>query len=317
MNVPRQVPAKPALTLGDQIALLRRRGMRIDDEERARHQLGHLNYYRLRGYWMPFEAAPMNGEQPFRAGTNFDDVIALYEFDRRLRLEINDAIERFEVSLRTRWAYVLGLKEGPVAHRSTALFNDHHDVLLKKLEKLFSDRHEVFLRRYLDRGEEPPIWALCEALSMSDLSKWLRSLKHHEDRQAVADAYGMSESAFCSFVEHICFVRNVCAHHARLWNRALVVGKLRLPKKPANLVAQLNRQTVASPRIYNTLVILANLLSIIAPDSVWRRRLRSLVCSRPDLWDQMGFPPEWQSFELWQEPEVEQQDERGSDGCVP
>lgn len=301
MNTPRQTPAKPALSLDEQIALLRRRGIRIGDETRALHYLGHLNYYRLRGYWMGFEVAPVNGEQPFRPGTDFDDVIALYDFDRRLRLEINDAVERVEVSLRTRWAYVLGLKAGPTAHRDASLFDAHHSALLRKVESLFTERNEVFLRRYLDRGEEPPIWALCEVLSLGDLSKWLRSLKHHADRQAIADAYGLHETPFSSFVEHLAYVRNVCAHHARLWNRHMVVATLRLPKKPAELVAQLQCHADRFQRLYNTLVLLAFLLRTISPDSIWRQRLRRLVEERPDLWDAMGFPDDWQAFDLWQE----------------
>jgi abortive infection bacteriophage resistance protein len=301
VNPPREAPAKPALSLDEQISLLLRRGMRIDDVDRARHHLGHLNYYRLRGYSIWFETAPVNGEQPFRPGTHLDDVIALYEFDRRLRLEINDAIESVEVSLRTRWAYVLGLKAGPAAHRAPALFNDSHVALLNKVDRLFAERQEVFLRRYLDRGEEPPIWALCEALSLGDLSKWLRSLKNHDDRQSIADAYRLREKPFCSFVEHLSYVRNVCAHHARLWNRSLVVATLGLPKKPTELVVQLQRRPERSLQIYNTLVMLAYLLRIIAPDSDWRQRLRKLVEERSDLWDQMGFPAGWQSFDLWEE----------------
>jgi abortive infection bacteriophage resistance protein len=299
VSVPRLTPAKPALTLDEQVALLRRRGMHIGDEERARHYLGHLNYYRLRGYWMGFELPLANGEQPFREGADFDAILALYDFDRRLRLEINDAIERVEVSLRTRWAHVLGLKAGPTAHRDAALFDAHHSALLRKVETLYADRNEVFLRRYLDRGEEPPIWALCEVLSLGDLSKWLRSLKHHADRQAIADAYGLHETPFGSFVEHLAYVRNVCAHHARLWNRHLVVATLRLPKKPAELVAQLQRAPDRFQRLYNTLTVLAFLLRTISPDSTWRQRLRTLVEERPDLWNAMGMPEGWQDFALW------------------
>ncbi|EQD70171.1 Abortive infection bacteriophage resistance related protein, partial [mine drainage metagenome] len=74
VNPPRKSPAKPATTLDEQIALLRRRGMTIVDEDRARHYLGHLNYYRLRGYWMGFEQ-PDGGEHPFQPGTTFEAVI--------------------------------------------------------------------------------------------------------------------------------------------------------------------------------------------------------------------------------------------------
>lgn len=301
MTAPRATPAKPPTTLDEQVALLRRRGMHIDDEARAKHYLAHLNYYRLRGYWIGSEVPDGNRDHPFRAGTDFDAVIALYDFDRRLRLEINDAIERVEVSFRTRWAYVLGHKAGACAHRESALFDAHHPTLLHGVERVYAERNEVFLRHYLDRGEEPPVWALCEVLSLGKLSKWLRSLKHHADRQAIADAYGLHETPFGSFVEHLAYVRNVCAHHARLWNRHLVVGTMQLPRKPRELVAQLQHAPHRFQRIYNTLTVLAWLIRIISPASTWRQRLREFARERPDLWDDMGFPVDWQTFDLWRE----------------
>lgn len=299
--MPRKAPPKPASTLDEQIALLRRRGMRIADDNRARHYLGHLNYYRLRGYWMRDELPDGNGDHPFRPGADFDDVIRLYDFDRRLRLDLNDAIERIEVSLRTRWAYVLGHVAGPTAHREAGLFSERHGALIGKVEALYADRSEVFLTRYLERGEEPPIWALCEVLSLGDLSKWLRSIRDHKIRQRIAEPYGLSETPFCSFVEHLAYVRNVCAHHARLWNRRLVVGTFALPKKPEALRAQLQVDAGAAQRIYNTLVMLLWLMDIVSPGSEWRRRVRELMEARSDLWAEMGFPKGWQAFDLWRE----------------
>lgn len=303
MTTPRKAPTKPATTLDEQIALLRRRGMAIADEGLAKHYLAHLNYYRLRGYWMGFELPDGSGEHPFQPGTTFEAILRLYDFDRRLRLEINDAIERFEVSLRTRWAYVLGHRDGPTAHRNAVLFNARHPELLRRIETLYSDRKEIFLRHYLDRGEEPPVWALCEVLSLGDLSKWLRSLKHHRDRQAIADAYALHETPFVSFVEHLAYVRNVCAHHARLWNRPLVVATLALPKKPLDLAKQLQRDPKHNRQLYNSLTVMAWLIRIVSPHSTWRARIRSLVAERPDLWDAMGFPAGWQDFDLWRESE--------------
>lgn len=301
MNTPRKVPAKPPLTLDAQITRLRERGMDVPNEDRARHYLGHLNYYRLRGYWMGLELPTENGDHRFRTGTTFDEVIRLYDFDRRLRLELNDAVERVEVSLRTHWAFVLAEHAGCIAHRNSALFNEHHVTLITNLERLYADRKEIFLRHYLERNEEPPVWAVCEVLSLGDLSKWLISIRDRKLRAAIAQPYALNETVLCSFAHHLTYVRNVCAHHARLWNRPLVVGTWALPKKPETLVAQLQRAPDASLRIYNTLVMLAWLMRIISPGSEWRRRIRALVDERPELWNDMGFPDGWQEFELWRE----------------
>lgn len=66
--------AKPAISIDDQLALLRRRGMVIADEAAARHYLQHISYYRLRAYWLPFEGpAPAADDHAFKPNTTFED----------------------------------------------------------------------------------------------------------------------------------------------------------------------------------------------------------------------------------------------------
>ena len=86
---------KPARTWDEQIDLLRSRGLHIPDREQARHYLSHINYYRLTGYRLPFEAD--GSTRRVKAQTSFDDVLNLYIFDREFRLLLLDAIERIEV----------------------------------------------------------------------------------------------------------------------------------------------------------------------------------------------------------------------------
>ncbi len=297
MTAPRIPTTKPALTVEQQIDRLRDRGMLIADKAQAAHALLHLNYYRLRGYWFVFETGP----DQFAAGTTFEAVLALYDFDRRLRVEVMDAVERFEVSLRTHWAYVLAHLAGPSAYRDASLFTGNHERLLAGVERLYAERKEPYLLRYLDRNEEPPIWALCESMMLGDLSKWLSSIRRHPHRQRIADAYDLHETPFCSFVRHINYVRNVCAHHGRLWDRPLLINQLDFPARPAGLVAQLQPDPPQNRRVYNTLVLLAYVMRRTSPDSLWSARVADLLASRPDLWERMGVPQAWQKFELWQE----------------
>ena len=109
---------KPPLLFDAQVDRLVERGMEIDDRERARRYLAHLNYYRLAAYWLPFEQD--HPTHRFRQDTTFDLVLDHYVFDRELRLLVMDAIERIEVSLRTGWAYSLSHSYGPHAHLNKA-----------------------------------------------------------------------------------------------------------------------------------------------------------------------------------------------------
>jgi len=103
---------KPSKSISDQIALLRERGMVIDNVQQATWALSHISYYRLRAYWLYYEADPESGKHIFKDGTTLEAVLALYEFDRHLRLLLMDALERIEVAARGAWAHQMAMVYG-------------------------------------------------------------------------------------------------------------------------------------------------------------------------------------------------------------
>lgn len=96
---------KLPLSLIDQVSLLESRGLIIPVKPDAGFYLSQINYYRFAAYCLPFEKD--HATHQFKYGTSFDDVLNQYVFDRELRLLVLDAIERIEVSLRTKMAYHL------------------------------------------------------------------------------------------------------------------------------------------------------------------------------------------------------------------
>ena len=135
-------------TVDEQIELLRSRGMVIDDQDTARHYLSHLNYYRLSGYWLPFESDHQN--HIFRDGTHFKNVLNLYIFDRELRLLVLDAIERIEISLRTQWVYWMAEDYGPHGYLDHQLSQNPRwfQKNLDDLKSEISRSKEVFIEHY-------------------------------------------------------------------------------------------------------------------------------------------------------------------------
>ncbi|MBI4801054.1 MAG: Abi family protein [Elusimicrobia bacterium] len=69
---------KPPLTYSQQVALLKSRGLVIADSAAAEAYLSRINYYRFSAYCLPFEAV----RHQFKPAATFDDLKALYEFDR-------------------------------------------------------------------------------------------------------------------------------------------------------------------------------------------------------------------------------------------
>jgi abortive infection bacteriophage resistance protein len=292
---------KPSTTFDEQIELLQSRGMRIPDQDRARHYLSHLNYYRISAYWLPFEAD--HDRHQFKQDANFEDVLNLYMFDRELRLLVMDATERFEVSLRTQWAYYLAHAYGPHAYLDINYFHNRnqYQTSIRKLQTEIEQSHETFIKHYkrtYTDPEYPPLWAAVEVMSLGQLSKFYSNLKHRRDRKQIASIYNLDEVVISSFLHHLTVVRNLCAHHSRLWNRAFTFT-IKLPRRGnAHLLDSLDRS--AGRKIYNTLVMLEYLMENISPGTRWKQKVVSLFEKYPVADPAaMGFPANWQALPVW------------------
>jgi len=97
-------------------------------------------------------------------------------------------------------------------------------------------------------------------------------------------------------------VRNICAHHGRLWNRTLVSQ----PKLAKLQVAELQHLSdgFAQQKIYSAVAIARYMQGVLNPTSTWSDSIISLNESLPDApgiaLKQMGYPADWKSAELWQ-----------------
>lgn len=296
---------KPATTVAQQIALLQAQGMGISDLGQAEHWLRYVSYYRLSAYWLPFEH-PKGWPGPrFIPGTTFETVISLYDFDRRLRLLVLDAIERIEVAIRGSWAYELAQRFGahgyldPAHYTNAQLFQDN----LGRLSRDVAASPETYIdhyRRTYATPTMPPAWMVAEMMSFGQLSRWYSLLGDRALRNAIAKPLGLPEIVLVPLVKHLSTIRNSCAHHARLWNRGFLL-QMRLPLHPAALAATLESPGGSAPaRLYNALVLISYLLSQVAPASGWRNELIALLAIHPtnDL-AAMGFPADWETRALW------------------
>lgn len=295
--------SKPALSIEQQIAQLQRRGMTFGDSQLAAHYLRELNYYRLSGYWLHREAD--HAIHQFQPGTRFEDVLTDYVFDRELKLLVLDAVERIEVSVRTHWAHELSLRHGPHVHLDSTLFrkrsqNWSHPAAVASLINGVEQSRERFIKHLRATYDEllPPIWAVVEVMSLGQISRWFDNLRHAADRNAIAAGYDLDETLLTSFLHHISVVRNICAHHGRLWDRELPF-RAQLPRKrPVALARSLNRDTAG--HTYNTLTILGWLLARVSPGQSWVRRVGDHVVSHPPARELMGFPENFRQRPVWQ-----------------
>lgn len=297
--MPKQPYTKPAFTIAQQIAQLRARGMVISDTPLAEHYLSQINYYRLTAYWLPFESN--HTTHAFRQGTSFEQVLDLYIFDRELRLLVLDAIERVEIAIRTQLSYQLGHRYGTHPHLNPALFKQtwNHAKHVGQLQQDAHDSKEAFIQHLMAKYAEPlpPIWASVEIMTLGQLSKWYANLKSGADRNLVAHVYDCDEINLVSFLHHLSTVRNLCAHHSRLWNREFIFT-FKLPRqRPPALLSSFNPNEPR--RIHNTLVMLVYLMNQIAPGHHWRQRLLDMLNRHHIDPARMGFPGDWKTRAIW------------------
>jgi len=219
---------KPPLDLVDQVALLQSRGLVVRDAVMAAEILRRVSYYRFVGFGLPFEEWGVDGERldSYIPGTAFEDIVAVYDFDIALRLLLWKYIEPVEVAFRTAVCYEMSTTTGdPFWFLDDAYFlgtNEHHDFLELCQKEFDRDKPEVFIKCFKSnyaRMQLPPCWMLIEIVPFGAWSKAFSKLKHQNYRKQIANHFKTHPKLLQSWIHTVLVVRNICAHHLRIWNR--------------------------------------------------------------------------------------------------
>ncbi len=295
---------KPPLTFEDQVKLLLSRGMN-GDPETMEQRLSTINYYRLSGYWFH----RLDGNNRFRPDTHFNDVWLRYVFDRKLRLLLMDAVERIEVTVRTLLSYHFAHAHGPFAY---AL--DHgtlpglpafrrQELLSRIANEVDRSKREQFVKHFRQKyggdHKDLPIWMATEVMSFGSVISVLQACSNVVKKK-VARSFDVSAPVMVSWLWSLNEVRNICAHHGRLWNRPLGNKPLipfmkhhpewHQPGPPDNR------------RIFCVLTVCAHCLARISPGTTWPHRLRKLLNEYERIPRRnMGFTERWLESPLWKD----------------
>lgn len=318
---------KPYLTFQQQLELLKSRGLGVTDDAAALSYLGRIGYYRLSAYWYSFRKSALLQDpatkkitvqrlDDFHPGYTFQQALELYVFDKRLRLLVLDAIERIEVAIRVDIAYQLG-QHDQFAHTNGALLHGNfskkvnpvtgltrHQEWLNKYNQVLARSKEDFVRHYKQKYGLPlPIWVSVEIWEFGMLSTFFQGMTV-ADKTVIAAKYGIPDwQVMETWLRALNFVRNVAAHHSRLWNKNLVdQPKLPKPGDIPEFDPLLGKPDITS-RLYVILCILIFFMRGICPNSSWPQRLREMLDQFPALPKQtiadMGFPADWETHAFW------------------
>ena len=297
---------KPALTFEQQAQRLLDRGL-IADKKLLIERLSVVNYYRISAYWYNFKRIdPVTNVESFAPNTTFDMIWRRYEFDRELRRLMMDAVEHVEVTiLRTELVTRFTLAHTPFGYQEYGNFNprfsyDKFSRFLTELDAAVKFSNEEFVERFQKKyisEKRLPLWMAVEIMTFGQLFTLFRYLDRR-DLQTIAQRFNLFPPVMVSWLHTLLFIRNTCAHHARLWNREIPI-RPQIPDRRHNPEWHSSVQFDSS-RVFTVLTLLRYLLQFIEPKNDFGVRLENLLLAYPEIpVGAMGFPPNWKDSPIW------------------
>lgn len=319
MSHPGLPTLKPFKTFQEQLQVLRDRGLGIEDESAALAALKRIGYYRLSGYFYPFRKTKPLGENgrldDFVDGATMELVIQVTDFDKKLRLLTLYAIETIEVSVRVAVAHHLGRLQAD-AHRNPLLLDGRfttpgsvgqpskYDQWVERFDQLCEKSKEDFIDHHNGSyGGQMPIWVACEVWDFGLLSRLFTGMQLR-DKNAVAANYGLNDGEVLrSWLRTFNFVRNVSAHHSRLWNRVNTNIPRLPPLERCRWLEPLHKDPNSLRRLFGALTLMRYMQRAIDPTSSWYFQLKEHIQTFPKTnlvsLKSAGFPDGWLELPIW------------------
>ncbi len=266
----------------DQLLL---RGL-IAKREKILHRLQSVNYYRLSGYLFPFRL-PASDE--FIPGSSLEFIWSRYCFDRRLRVLTIGAIERIEIAVRTQLVYHFTHAHGPFGYAEDKnppklKIGDYLEWRLKLQEEAARSK-KTFKKAFFDKYGERSLLTFFKGVEPSI-------------KQAVGGPWQIPDTLLLSWLTSRDAARNLCAHHARFWNREL--GYPPLLPQPNKFPLWHGEHKLPNNRCGIILLICRHWLRLISPTGKWNERAEALFAEYPDIpRADMGLTESWVTHPLW------------------
>ncbi len=294
---------RPSITPKEAVRRLCAKGLIISDPVAAEKFICFVGYFRLRGFCLPFmQTAPpgfLHGSRIFHQGVHWDDVTAAYECDRQLRSLVFQQIERIEIAFRAVFVDHMAGKYGPhwYADIQNGFVNkalDHMDWLIDAMKEIKrSGEHALksYFKNY-KKPAAPPVWYAAESITFSKWSMLYKALS--QDTGAIAKPFGVPPDVLSSWAHTLSVLRNMCAHHSRLFGKNLTLQ----PSTYRKFQAEFHNPN----SLYTQLVVIRILTQAIDQNTLLVDGLRQLQIDFPNInfATHYGLPADWQMRQIWQ-----------------
>lgn len=232
-----------------------------------------------------------------------------------MRLILFDAIERIEIALRTKMIYHLSLRYGGLWYKDPSLFNTtkvtynnttqtQHLFTINEINKEFNRSKEIFIQDHKRRfqNSDADAWKTLEVASLGTLSKLYKSLKHQlPEKSIVAKEMGLNlSSELSSWLEALTYVRNIIAHHSRIWSRNMVKKPVDDLNNPINEWFDQPLTPVQKKKPFLIISSMVYLCNTITPNHQIKNRILALINENPNIpIYKMGFLNNWNEQPIW------------------
>lgn len=281
---------KQPKTYVQQLKILKDRGIEVADSQVAISTLKRINYYRLTAYGLTLKD-PEQQDQ-YIPGTTFNQLIALYNFDKKLRQLLMGVIESIEIAFRTHIAYHHAHTYGPLGYNEAKYFNNagYHEKFLTNLDRFFdNNKTELFVSHHRSKYQGVfPIWVTVEVLSLSTLSMLFKNLKNKDKLAISKEHYNIPFKYTQSWLHTLTTIRNTCAHHGRLYGKKLTIR----PQLFDDMQGEIQNDGV-----FAAILIACKLLNE-QECAIFKNSLESLIAEYGHFIDtqHLGFPSDWENW---------------------
>jgi abortive infection bacteriophage resistance protein len=291
----------PALGIEKLITLLISKGLIISNLDDARRWLIHIGYFRLSVYMRHYRSG-IDGK--FIKGTEFQDIIDLYCFDRELRGIIFKGIEVIEVAIKALISDRMSCKHGPHWYLTNGTFAESYD--LTSFETFLKENCNqrsgyFFIKRYMTEfsvPEFPPSWMIMELLTFGKMSLMFEHLGDSEIRNDICHYFASAKNLLPSWLHTFTCIRNKCAHHSKLTFTSVPIRPVMPLRQNKRFLTE--AEDVDNSTLYCVLACMQFLIARIDPKSQFKNLLIGLIDKYPQIdCGLMGFTTEWRKEPLW------------------
>lgn len=303
---------KQSKNLDEMVELFEERGLPVLDAEKLKNFLYDCNYYRLSGYFRAFQRDPKHGDNRFILGTTLDDFLIPYLMDEQLRSRILEGTAILERTVGARFSYLLAQAGEAYTYLDESSYSEYRSErdkraalehfpshgsprsqLFRELYKWLSSSKEVCIRHYRKVKEPVPVWAAVEALPFGPVSKMLSLHRNTKVLRDLYESLGFQgrEWKDCAptAIQAMCYLRNMCAHHSRLWKKEIVSAT----PMPRGAAEQFHDIDYEDKSVMKSLIVLCFLVNNINGNDSYSSMLFDFIRQDAAYYEGIIAPVHW------------------------